>query len=111
MTTKQQCLSIIAKTGDLYLGQTRGVIEDLFHLVDEQVTEQTSELDKQELFEQIATYFEKQKNWNHFKENCWLENGRSEDFRQMLKYAMGLEEEPQNGRDWINSRMTESIEC
>ncbi len=66
---------------------------------------------KDQVFEQIATYFEKQRNWNHFKEDCWLANGRSDDFRQMLKYAMGLEEEPQNGRDWITSRMTESMEC
>ena len=46
--------------------------------------------EKEHMFEKIATFFEKERNWERMK-NCWYSNGCSHDFRELLKEAMELE--------------------
>lgn len=41
----------------------------------------------EELVDKIASFFEKEDNWHALK-NCWLENGRSDDLRSLLREAM-----------------------
>lgn len=45
------------------------------------------EENNEELVNKIANYFEKDDNWRKLKE-CWMYNGRSEDFRRLLKEAL-----------------------
>ena len=45
---------------------------------------------KNKLFNQIAEFFEQEQNWGAMKK-CWLECGKSNDFRALLKKAIGLE--------------------
>ena len=45
--------------------------------------------EKEHMFEKIATFFEKETNWERMK-NCWYSNGCSHDFRELLKEAMEL---------------------
>lgn len=40
-----------------------------------------------ELVNKIASFFEVEENWSALK-NCWLENGRSDDLRKLLKKAL-----------------------
>ena len=44
---------------------------------------------KLRLFDKIASYVEQPENWNRLKD-CWLSCGRSEEFRNILKDAMGI---------------------
>lgn len=52
--------------------------------------QKSKENQQEQMFEKIATFFEKEENWNEMKE-CWRCNGRSNDFRKILKEAMELE--------------------
>ena len=40
-----------------------------------------------ELVDKIASYFEREENWRALK-NCWLENDRSNDLRNLLHKAL-----------------------
>ena len=40
-----------------------------------------------ELVDKIASFFEMEENWKELK-NCWLEDGRSDDFRKLLYRAI-----------------------
>lgn len=46
------------------------------------------EISNEELVDKIASFFEKENNWKVLMRNCWLENGRSDDLRSMLREAM-----------------------
>lgn len=39
------------------------------------------------LVDKIASFFEEEENWSALK-NCWLENGRSNDLRNLLHKAI-----------------------
>lgn len=40
-----------------------------------------------ELVDKIASFFEREENWRALK-NCWLENDRSNDLRNLLRKAL-----------------------
>lgn len=40
-----------------------------------------------ELVDKIASFFEREENWRALK-NCWLENDRSNDLRNLLHKAL-----------------------
>ena len=40
-----------------------------------------------ELVDKIASFFEREENWRALK-NCWLENDRSNDLRNLLNKAL-----------------------
>ena len=40
-----------------------------------------------ELVDRIASFFEREENWRALK-NCWLENDRSNDLRNLLHKAL-----------------------
>lgn len=40
-----------------------------------------------ELVDKIASFFEREENWDALK-RCWLENGRSDDLRRLLTKAL-----------------------
>ena len=40
-----------------------------------------------ELVDKIASFFEREENWRALK-NCWLENNRSNDLRNLLHKAL-----------------------
>lgn len=42
----------------------------------------------EELVDKIASFFEKEDNWRALMRNCWLENGRSDNLRSLLREAM-----------------------
>ena len=35
----------------------------------------------------VSSFFENEENWHKMKE-CWLENGKSKDFRRLMKEAL-----------------------
>ena len=43
--------------------------------------------DDNELVDKIASFFEREENWRALK-NCWLENDRSNDLRNLLHKAL-----------------------
>ena len=45
---------------------------------------------KNKLFNRISEFFEQEQNWKAMKK-CWLECGKSDDFRALLKKSMGLD--------------------
>ena len=45
-------------------------------------------LDKEDLIDKIASYFEEDENWRRLKRDTWLMNGRSNDFRRMLRESL-----------------------
>ena len=47
-------------------------------------------MDKAEMFEQIASFFEQQENWIKLKD-CWISCGVSTDFRRLLAKAMDID--------------------
>ena len=48
--------------------------------------------EKYALYEAIVEYFETEENWSRMQK-CYLINGESYGFRNMLREAMGLEED------------------
>ena len=40
-----------------------------------------------ELASVLSSFFEREENWHKMKE-CWLENGKSKDFRRLMKEAL-----------------------
>ena len=40
-----------------------------------------------ELASVLSSFFESEENWHKMKE-CWLENGKSKDFRHLMKEAL-----------------------
>lgn len=40
-----------------------------------------------ELVDTLSCFFEKEENWHAMKE-CWLMNGKSEEFRVLMRYAL-----------------------
>lgn len=40
-----------------------------------------------ELASVLSSFFENEENWHKMKE-CWLENGKSKDFRRLMKEAL-----------------------
>ena len=52
--------------------------------------ERNKQIEKEHMFEKIATFFEKERNWERMR-NCWRSNGYSHDFRELLREAMELE--------------------
>ena len=40
-----------------------------------------------DIVDKIASFFEHEDNWHKLK-SCWLEDGRSEDLRKLLKQAL-----------------------
>lgn len=43
---------------------------------------------EEELIDKIATYFEKEENWDELKHGVWLACGRSHELRRMLRESL-----------------------
>ena len=43
---------------------------------------------EEELIDKIATYFEKDENWDYLKRDVWIIGGRSGELRRMLRESL-----------------------